>query len=500
MVRFATLTPSLWPRAFASLRALGFNAVDLPVVWRDHERPDGSFDLTSGRHAVASVLDAAMQSGLRAIVRLGPMTTPDAAGLGLPERVLYDRRFNARTRRQNPVVVPDFPRLVPLPSLASVDYLSEATAWLRAVAGVVAPYIPTGLVARVILGYGPHPVLRDDPTESDHHPDARLADGDTEDALVRVHQETARMQRHHQALVAAVTSSGVPEALVTVAMAGTSLASPAVMHLADEHSVNLAAPPWSAGTRAIWRQVRHGCTLMRGVHWDLRAGGPVHGAPVGPRHAVQSARAAFAAGVRDCTVVMGCTGDRWAGALLDERAVPRAESQPWAELLRDVNALPTGDDIAATVDIPRSEMAEARATSAVRPLSFGFLSWLGAAPGVLSKPSSFVGVAAERRAARERALTEAGIPWRWTTPPTDRAPTDDTDAVTDTLRDSAVPTDPQGGALVRVVRTAGGLVAVVLSSTGDTVTVCAPESLGGGTVALAPGEFVVLTRGAGVGC
>src|SRR5438046_1088157 len=110
MVRFPTLSPDRWSAVVATLAGLGFNAIDVPLIWREHERDDGSFDFNSGARSLEGMLAAIHGFGLRSIVRLGPIATDDAPGLCIPERVLRDRNCQARTRRQNPVFVPDPPR------------------------------------------------------------------------------------------------------------------------------------------------------------------------------------------------------------------------------------------------------------------------------------------------------------------------------------------------------------------------------------------------------
>ena len=174
MVRFPTLERARWATIVQSLAQLGFNAIDIPLVWREHERMRGAFDFAEGPRSLQGMLDAVHNAGLRAIVRLGPVATDDAPGLCIPERVLMDRACRARTRRQNPVWVADPPRAEALPSIASTAYRAEACAWDEAAALQVVQASARGIrVERVVIGDGPHAFLRDDPFEIDHHSDAR---------------------------------------------------------------------------------------------------------------------------------------------------------------------------------------------------------------------------------------------------------------------------------------------------------------------------------------
>ena len=513
MVRFTTVEASLWPRAASALAALGFNAVDLPLVWREHETAGGGFDLTVGRRSVGAALDAVSAAGLRAVVRVGPMPVPDAAGLGIPDRVLFDRGCQARTRRQNPVVVPDPPRLVPLPSLASAAFRREASAWVTAACTAVAPWVTSGVIARVVLGHGPHALLRDDPFEMDHHPDARGErtpvapphHGPQGEARGEVALETDRTRDYLLALVRAATESGIPPEVLSLAISGGVMASATALALAAAYPLVLSPGSPAAGTAGLWRQVRYGSALARGAHWDLRAGNAPFEPPTRATHTTQCARAALTAGAVDYTVVMGCAGDRWVGALLDERAVPRAHAPFWAALNAWAAGLPTGVERVATLVTTAAEVTAARAATAVHPLPLGLLTWRGLTPGELADPAARVddgtlGAHEADAQALERALTDAGLPWR-------RAPAggdgpayeggQDREAFVLRARGAlagvTVTVEPAGGALVRAVETDRGLRVMALSAADETVTVHPPEGWGGGAVSLAPGEVVVLS-------
>ena len=101
-LRTSTLDPARWARALDAFADLGFDAVDLCAVWREHELGPGRFDFHAPRRDLAAAVRAAHAVGLRVVLRLGPMATPEAPGLGLPERILRDPSLAARTRRNNP--------------------------------------------------------------------------------------------------------------------------------------------------------------------------------------------------------------------------------------------------------------------------------------------------------------------------------------------------------------------------------------------------------------
>ncbi len=98
LVRPTTLDPSAWPAALGALRDLGFDAVDVPLVWREHERPDGKLDLEHPED-LRGFFERVAARDLAAMVRLGPVCAEEAPALGVPDRILQSAGFCARTRR-----------------------------------------------------------------------------------------------------------------------------------------------------------------------------------------------------------------------------------------------------------------------------------------------------------------------------------------------------------------------------------------------------------------
>jgi hypothetical protein len=475
MVRPTTLDPALWARAFRSLAALGFNAIDLPLVWREHERPDGRCDFSTGERDLARLFADLAAAGLRAVVRLGPWPSSDVTHLGLPDRVLRDRACQARTRRQNPVLVFDLPRLVPLPSLASARYRAESAAWIAAAAAALAPHCASGAVARVIVGHGPPAVLRDDPFEADHHPDAR---GDESPVLPPHHPpleaavaEVERQCGHAEAFLLglrdAAVAAGVPAALLALAVPGSALASPLAHTLGARHRLALTAPPPRAGVTGIWREVRYACSLAGGAHFALRAGAPPSEPPTRSTHALQAARVALAAGARDVTVQAGCVGHGWIGALLDERADPRPHAARWQGLLEASAGWPAGRERGVGLPHPREGVLAARAATGVHPLPVGLLAWVGLGLDELTAASEDATAGA---GPLESALAERSVPhWR-SAAVADAVGLDAADAWAED-----VPTvQPPGAALVRAVEDGDGRSLVVCSRAEGPIEVSPP--------------------------
>lgn len=400
VVRAATLEARAWPPAVRALRALGFDAVDVPVVWREHARATDRLRF-EGPLDLRAFLDVVAAEGMRAVVRLGPTSTAEAPALGVPDRVLRDARVHARTRRGNPMVTLDGLRLVPLPSLASRVWREEVARWLAAAVDALGDHVASGTVARVVVGPAGLRALRDSPTDRDHHPDI---DGDGDDGAI----ERRVAGEYLRALVADVVSCGVPRERVVVAAPGHVLGHPATLDLAADHPVFVRAPTPRAGVEGVWRVARLAASLPRGAVVEVAAGTAPFQSPVRATHALQTARVAAAAGAATLTVAAGCAGHRWPGALLDERGEPRAHAAHWGRFLAASKAWPAMD--------PRTERAAVIPVDAERVARWRASPGLGALPrsplvarGV--HPATLAGDPEDRSFESERSLTRAGAPW-----------------------------------------------------------------------------------------
>ena len=68
---------------------------------------------------------------MHVIVRPGPHINAELTYFGLPERVVWDRECQARTPRDNPVILPIVPVAFPVPSYASDAFLDETALLVR---------------------------------------------------------------------------------------------------------------------------------------------------------------------------------------------------------------------------------------------------------------------------------------------------------------------------------------------------------------------------------
>jgi hypothetical protein len=523
MVRFPTIARGRWSAVVASLRDLGFNAIDVPLVWREHERAPGVFDFETGPCDIATMVTTVREAGLDLIVRLGPMVTDDAPGLCLPERIFADRRFQARTRRQNPVLVPDPPRLVPLPSIASEAFRDAAVQWVSAASQAIASLSGREGLVRVFVGDGPHGLIRDDPFETDHHPDARgeLAavepphGGPRDAADEEIRRETSHAVRYREALLAAAREGGLSRTPIVIAVHGAATISPVAHELAALHPIALPSPPPTAGALATWRQIRHAVALAKhGVHFDLWSGGPAWYPPMRGSHTVAAARMALAAGARDVTVRMGCAGERWIGAVISDTAQSRPHAPMWRELLAWAEALPDGVERCVDLVEPSERVELARAATGVHPLPLGLLALVGLTPGQLSVSDAKAGRAAAmgeheaRLHDAERLLADEGVPFRRVADASSEIAYDGTGSAETLARKAAraldavrVKSDPPGAALVRAVDDGKRSVVIAVSRSdaaasiepGDRFTDVHGQPVAT-SISLEPGAVCVLQR------
>ena len=88
---YERLPQSEWARSMRALRSLGFNTLDLYVIWNWHELSDGNFDFngrTSPRRDLRSLLKLARQEHFKLLVRPGPVIRNEWRNGGYPAWLL----------------------------------------------------------------------------------------------------------------------------------------------------------------------------------------------------------------------------------------------------------------------------------------------------------------------------------------------------------------------------------------------------------------------------
>lgn len=167
--------PAEWAPGLEAMRAMGIRVLDTYVPWQVHERERGVFDFGEKDPYldVAHFITLARERDLKVIVRPGPHINAELTHFGLPERIIWDRACQARTPKDNPVMLPMIPVAFPVPSYASQAFLDEVSVWFDAVAEVLMPLRhPEGPIVLSQIDNEGALYFRDGPYDQDYHPDA----------------------------------------------------------------------------------------------------------------------------------------------------------------------------------------------------------------------------------------------------------------------------------------------------------------------------------------
>src|SRR5258706_10428513 len=157
------------------MKAIGFRLVDTYVPWDVHEVAPGDFDFgeRDPRLDVARFLEMAHARDLKVVLRPGPHINAELTRFGIPERIVWDRACQARTPRDNPVMLPIVPLAFPVPSYASDVFHEETALWFEAVgAQVKGLRYPEGPIVLVQIDNEGALYFRAGPYDQDYHPDA----------------------------------------------------------------------------------------------------------------------------------------------------------------------------------------------------------------------------------------------------------------------------------------------------------------------------------------
>lgn len=364
MVRWDTIEPTRWSRGFSALNELGFDGVDLPIVWSAHEREDRSRDFTSARRDVAAVVRAARNVGLAVRVRVGPRCVENEPAFGVARWALADPAALARNARRGAVLEPIGLVPTPAPSFASRAFIEASASWVRAVVEHLAKASLAEIEA-VVVGPGTFAPLRADALESDHHPEAGPIAADREQRRAQAERVLAA---YYQRLFDEALRAGASERQLRASLVGSRTTALAARALADKLALDTSTPFAASGTAAIWDDVRSAlASCPRGVHFDVGCGSSPFARPLRNRDAVSAARAVLAAGARSMTVRYAWTGDGWVGSLLDPAGVVQRAGMRWRALFDECAAVP----VASAVDAREAVDAE---PSWIPPVYGGWLA------------------------------------------------------------------------------------------------------------------------------
>ena len=372
------LEPDSWERSLRELANMGLSIVETYIPWGVHETGPGEFDFgeRDAKKDVGRFLDIAHEVGLLAFVRPGPHINAEMTYFGLPERIVYDKACQARSPRQNSVILPFPPRMFPVPSYASTSYHRETGRWYDAVARVVAPrHWPKGPVVLTQVDNEAAYYFRNGPYDQDYHPDAvalyrkyleerygsleRVSkahrrtyatwddvdpperfDATTTEELV-VHLDWAAFHEHlithalgrmkrrmfragmkglpvvHNV---ALGEGGLPVSMTEIAKV-VDLTGLDYYHAAREHRTIKRRTLYLAGTFELPYSP------------EMGVGAPPWFTPLAHEDSLFCAMAACAYGLRGFNLYMAVDRDRWYGAPIEADGTPRVEAGAWKHLL-----------------------------------------------------------------------------------------------------------------------------------------------------------------------
>lgn len=174
-IHYFRLDPEDWFSCLSAAKDMGARLVDVYIPWQVHETSPGAFDFgeSDPRRDVAGFLRMAGELGLHAIARPGPHINAEMTYFGIPERVIWDSRCQARSPRHQPVILPMLPLAFPVPSYASDAFFDEAASYFHALGPVLSPLLyPDGPVVLVQVDNEGAFYFRDGLYDQDYHADA----------------------------------------------------------------------------------------------------------------------------------------------------------------------------------------------------------------------------------------------------------------------------------------------------------------------------------------
>jgi beta-galactosidase len=465
--------PEQWGPCLDAMKAMGLRIVDTYVPWGVHEIAEGSFDFGERfpRLDVARFLRAAHERGLKAVVRPGPHINAELTYFGLPERVVWDRECQARSPHDNPVMIPMVPLAFPVPSYASEAFHAETEKWFTACGKVLAPLKwPEGPIVMVQIDNEGALYFRDGPYDQDYHPDAitlfraflrkkyesvkdlRAAWSDPKASFDKVTppqrfdaEEAADLPRHldwvefHEHLLThamrrfsdAAKRAGL-DGLPTmhnfpVGESVTPLNPSRIAGVLDLVGLDYyhAATPGTHTT--ILRRTSELATRCEGRRVpafaaEMGAGFPPFFPPLDEKDSLYTLLAALAYGLRGYNLYMAVERDRWVGAPIDARGVPRPfadEYRALAKAFERVELHTLRRRAPVRLVVPRALRRLARATHAFGPITPAAFYVVGSGYRESCLEDDFgLGEIAPLEAeaylrAFERALTARGVPFAY---------------------------------------------------------------------------------------
>ena len=465
--------PEDWGACLDAMKAMGLRLVDTYVPWGVHETAQGVFDFGErfGRLDVARFISLCGEKGMHVIARPGPHINAELTYFGLPERVVWDRECQARTPRDNPVILPLVPVAFPVPSYASDTFFDETALWFEACGRVLSPLLhPHGPIVMLQVDNEGALYFRDGPYDQDYHPDAiRLFRTFLREKYSSV--KTLRQIWNDESITFATVTPPVKfdakeanelarhldwmefhEHLLAEAMGrfNQSLENAGLTTVPTLHNFPLgeAATPLNASRMAEVvdligldyyhpANLQHHMTILRRTGElatrcegrqvppfgaEVGAGFPPFFPPLDDKDSLYALMAAMAYGLRGFNLYMAVDRDRWVGAPIDVHGIPRRLADEYHALIEALDKVAFNTLHRATpvkLVVPRALRRLARATHAFGPVTPAAFHIAGAGPLEscleddfgLGEIAPIVGETFVR--AFERALLARGVPFSY---------------------------------------------------------------------------------------
>ena len=465
--------PEDWAACIDAMKAMGLRLVDTYVPWGVHETAPGVFDFGEryGRLDVARFIALCAEKGLYVIVRPGPHINAELTYFGLPERVVWDRECQARTPKDNPVILPMLPVSFPVPSYASNTFHDETALWFEAAAKVLKPLLyPDGPIVMLQVDNEGALYFRDGPYDQDYHPDAialfrdflrekygsmtSLREAWSDQALTfssvqpplrfdaKVASDLARhidwmefhehllaeaMGRFDRALEAAGLSSVPTLHNFPLGEAVTPLNASRFAEVVDLIGLDYYHPANPEHHMTILRRTGELAARCEGHEVppfgaEVGAGFPPFFPPLDTKDSLYTLMAGLAYGLRGFNLYMAVDRDRWVGAPIDVHGLPRPLADDYRALVGALESVAFHTLRRRTpvkLVVPRALRRLARATHAFGPITPSAFHIAGAGPLEsvleddfgLGEVAPIVGESYVR--AFERALLARGVPFAY---------------------------------------------------------------------------------------
>jgi beta-galactosidase len=465
--------PEQWAPCLDAMKAMGLRIVDTYIPWGVHETAHGAFDFGEryARLDVARFLRLCADRDLYVIARPGPHINAELTYFGLPERVVWDRECQARTPRDNPVILPIVPTAFPVPSYASDAFHDETALWFDAVGKVVAPLLyPDGPIVLLQIDNEGALYFRDGPYDQDYHPDAirqfraflrdkyssvkSLRDAWLDPALTfanvvppsrmdaRQADDLARhidwMEFHEQLLAEAMGRfanalenaglSAVPTLHnFPLGESATPLNPARFTEIVDLVGLDYYHPANPQHHMTILRRTGELAARCEGrgvpaFGAEVGAGFPPFFPPLDDKDSLYTLMTALAYGLRGFNLYMAVDRDRWVGAPIDAHGIPRRLADEYHSLIAVLDEVEWSTLRRRTpvrLVVPRALRRLSRATHAFGPVTPAVFNISGAGPLEscleddfgLGEVAPIVGESYVR--AFERALLARGVPFAY---------------------------------------------------------------------------------------